>query len=93
MRRIIAMMLFCFALLLVGGAWTAKADTTQPLPGCGYVSYMPWSPCYAFNPPNPSTYPGWVPIDGIPGTTGPHGYTPITGNSYFTMPKVGGYVR
>ena len=31
----------------------------------------PWVP-----PPVEGITPGWVPIDGIPGTWGPHGYTP-----------------
>ena len=55
----------------------AKADTPTPAPGCGFVSALPWSPC-ATTPPIAGQG-NWTPIDGIPGTLGPHGYTPITG--------------
>lgn len=54
---------------------TALADPPQPNPGCGWASDVRWEPC-ATNPPIPGQN-GWTPIDGVPGTFGPHGYTPI----------------
>jgi hypothetical protein len=77
MFRIIATMMFCTALVILAGALgqLARADTPTPAPGCGFVSALPWDPCSA-NPPVPGQF--WTPVDGIPGTMGPHGYTPIT---------------
>ena len=60
-----------------GLAWalcTGTPAAADPPPGCGFVSGVWWSPCHV-PPPVPGQ--GWTPVDGIPGTFGPHGYTPI----------------
>lgn len=71
MMRIIAVVLATIGLALLPIP-LAKA---QPNPGCGYVATAWYDPC-AQPPPIPGQS-NWVPVDGIPGTNGPHGYTPI----------------
>lgn len=58
---------------------TVEIVVAQPNPGCGFVSAVPWSPCYSLNPPQPGVFPNWTVTDGIPGTWGPNGYSPIQG--------------
>ena len=74
--KIVAAVAFWLALMFLSAALgTLKAEAQpQPAPGCGYVSNLPWSPCY-WNPPVPGRF--WTPVEGIPGTMGPSGYTPI----------------
>lgn len=74
-RRPLAATAALLCLALHAGPPQAAAEPPQPPPGCGFVSAVWWSPCHV-PPPVPGQ--GWTPIDGIPGTFGPHGYTPKT---------------
>lgn len=65
-------------LLLAIAITTGPTVSPDPNPGCPWVSYEWYSPC-AISPPVPGITPGWLPIDGVPGTYGPHGYTPVRG--------------
>lgn len=79
-NKISAVVSLMIASLIIGAsiglAIRSNAQTQTPNPGCGYIATVPWSPCAA-NPPVPGNF--WTPIDGIPGTMGPHGYTPKIG--------------
>lgn len=72
MKTAIALAAGALAILLVAPAPAA------PPPGCFIESSLWWSPCHN-PPPNVWSNPGWQPIDGIPGTWGPNGYTPKRG--------------
>lgn len=73
MKRLVAA---AVAAAAVGGLTAAPAQAT-PIPGC------PWEPDqYAwYNPSSgqaPWQQPNWAGTNGIPGTYGPGGYTPVT---------------
>jgi hypothetical protein len=60
----------------------AEKAQAEPPPGCLYQSPNWYDPCSDVGPQQRTNGNNWLPVDGVPGMYGPHGYTPRCDSIY-----------